>query len=584
MKLTSLEIKPKNNSGWGSPKLFFGEEITQLYANNGSGKTPLIQSIVFCLGYPIEFREDIVRHCLSANLSLIIGGDNFTFIRLYDSKFDITIRKNDSQFNRFYSESDFSKFLLPLLGYSQERLITNGNTPTLPYTSTLLPIFYLDQDRGYSEYYFPPSSSFIKNQFSEMVRIAAGFAPLQSYDRKEKTIEIKERVKYLDQSVVESRRQLSRLRDDLATPNKSISEIEHEVENLKGNLNELKNTKDIKSEALNSFDLLIYNLKSQHREACSQERELKSRISSSNSIKLEIESEIETLNLNEESLSAFTTLSEICSSPNCGMFFASSESYGKSLLYLRDQIKDLAISTANNQRRLDIVSAEKSILEQSIQTLSNERGEAVAKEGIDLFIKAISNISSKIFDLELEKSKHLRLDEQEKNHLNLKLDRDRNVSLEESFLVTRDPSIEILNFRLNLSKEMIKWLDILRSVTISRDIKIDSDFKPILGIEKLNVFKGSSKVRAVLAYHAALFSILTAKVSDGFRVLIFDTPRQQELHNEDLDDYMKELKKLATNHNVQIIFSTTSYRYELSKGDTEWTPTFNNFQQPMYLG
>jgi len=88
----------------------------------------------------------------------------------------------------------------------------------------------------------------------------------------------------------------------------------------------------------------------------------------------------------------------------------------------------------------------------------------------------------------------------------------------------------------------------------------------------------------VLAYHAALFSILTAKVSDGFRVLIFDTPRQQELHNEDLDDYMKELKKLAANHNVQIIFSTTSYRYELSKGDTEWTPTFNNFQQPMYLG
>lgn len=584
MKLISFEIKRKNTSGWGSPKLFFGDEITQLHAKNGSGKTPLIQSIVFCLGYPIEFREDILRNCLSANLTLIINQENYTFCRLYNSKFDITILKNEMQFDRFYSESEFSRFLLPLLGYPQERLITNGNTPTLPYASTLLPIFYLDQDRGYSEYYFPPSSSFIKNQFPEMVRVAAGFAPLQSYDRKEKSIEIKERVKYLDQCVVESRKQLSRLREGLTTPVKSISDIQFEVESLKNNLNDLKNTKDIKSEALNSFDMLIHSLKAQHREALSQERELKSKISSSNSIKSEIESEIETLNLNEESLSAFTTLSEICSSPNCGMFFASSESYGKSLLYLRDQIKDLAISTNNNQRRLDAIQAEKSILEQSIQSLSNDRVEAVAKEGIDLFIKAISNISSKIFDLELEKSKITKLEEQEKNHLNLKLERDRNVSLEESLTTTRDPSIEILNFRLNLSNEMIRWLNILRSVTISRDIKIDSDFKPILGVEKLNVFKGSSKVRAVLAYHAALFSILSAKSSNGFNFLIFDTPRQQELHNEDLDDYMKELKKLASEHHVQIIFSTTSYRYEISNGDVEWEPSYFDFQQPMYLG
>lgn len=584
MKLISFEVKRKNSTGWGSPKLFFGDEITQLHAKNGSGKTPLIQSIVFCLGYPIEFREDILRNCLSANLTLIINQETYTFCRLYSSKFDITILKNENQLDRFYNESEFSRFLLPLLGYSQERLITNGSTPTLPYASTLLPLFYLDQDRGYSEYYFPPSSSFIKNQFPEMVRVAAGFAPLQSYDRKEKSIEIKGRVKYLDQCAVESRKQLTRLREGLSSPVKSISDIQFEVESLKNNLNELKNTKDIKSEALNSFDLLIHSLKAQHREALSQEREIKSKISSSNSIKSEIESEIETLNLNEESLSAFTTLSEICSSPNCGMFFASSESYGKSLLYLRDQIKDLAISTNNNERRLDAIQAEKAILEQSIQSLSNDRVEAVTKEGIDLFIKAISNISSKIFDLELEKSKITKLKEQEKNHLNLKLERDRNVSQEESLATTRDPSIEILNFRLNLSHEMIRWLNILRSVTISRDIKIDSDFKPILGAEKLNVFKGSSKVRAVLAYHAALFSILSEKSKNGFNFLIFDTPRQQELHNEDLDDYMKELKKLASKYHVQIIFSTTSYRYEISNGDVEWEPSYVDFQQPMYLG
>lgn len=584
MKLLSLEIKPNPISGWASPILNFGNDITQLYAKNESGKTPIIQSIIFCLGYPVDFRADIIKHCASANLVVEIEGVEYVFIRRYDSKFDLTVKKDNLEIHRFYNEADFSKFILPALGYAQDRLVTTSNQPSPPYVSAVIPIFYLDQDRGYSEYYFPANSFFIKNQFPEMVRLAAGFPPINSYDRKEKVIEVRNTLKYLDHTIIDSRKLLQRLRGEVNVQGRNIDNINSEVDTLKKNLENLKNTKDIKSEALNSFDVLIHKLRSQLREVISEEHDLQSKISSSKSIQKEIESEIETLALNEESLSAFRTLSEICSTPNCGMFFASSESYGKSLLYLKDQIKDLATSTATNQQRLDMMTAERTVIEKSIQELSEERGQAVSKEGIDLFVKAISQISSSIFDLELQKTKLLQIKQQESNYLNLQLERDRNISLEESMQGSREPSAEMITFRRNLAIQMADWLDTLRSMTISREVKIDSEFKPILGEEKLKVFKGSSKARTVLAYHAALFSQLLSRTDSGFRFLIFDTPRQHELQIEDLDDYMQLLKQIARDCNAQIIFSTTSYRYSLTDGDEEWLPSFPQFNQPMYLG
>lgn len=65
MKLESLKVYARGSNGWGSSELAFAKSITQLYGPNGSGKTPLVQSIAFCLGYPCEFRDDIYVHCES---------------------------------------------------------------------------------------------------------------------------------------------------------------------------------------------------------------------------------------------------------------------------------------------------------------------------------------------------------------------------------------------------------------------------------------------------------------------------------------------------------------------------------------
>lgn len=55
MRLASLQLTAQGATGWKSPVLQFGHRTTSLYAKNGSGKTPLVHALAFCLGYPIIF-------------------------------------------------------------------------------------------------------------------------------------------------------------------------------------------------------------------------------------------------------------------------------------------------------------------------------------------------------------------------------------------------------------------------------------------------------------------------------------------------------------------------------------------------
>lgn len=585
MKFESLEIIPNNPHGWQSGKLEFGKIITQLYAKNGSGKTPLIQAMMFCLGLHVQFRDDIVRNCKMARLTISLNGKNLTLDRMMGDSFDLTIKVDNKTEDRFYNEDEFSKSILKLLNLRSDRLVTNGNTPTTPYFSALLPLFYLDQDQGYSEYYAPPRPGFIKNQFSEMVRLATNFPPQHSYDKKKKAIEVKKDLEYLDTTIVDSQRLLERLGKELPSPARKIEEIDRLIAESKSRLEDLKKSKNIKSDSLSSLDHVIGNLRKRHRELNSEEAILGSKISSTTQIREEILSEIETLNLNEEAKRAFISFSDICTSPSCGIFMVSADSYGKSLLYLRDQIKDLEISTSSNIQKAEAISTEKTFIEAQIAQLAQQRGLAEREAGIELFIEAISRIASEIFELGLEKNKLEKYEQQKTEHFELLKRREVTLTLEDSLQTSREQSPDILKFRIELGQKMAEWLDILNSKNISRDIRIDSDLKPILGTEKLGIIKGSSKARTVLAFHAALFELCTSDPLSPFRVLVFDTPRQQEIHWEDLDAYIQALKAVALRNNAQVIFSTTSYQYAIDQNtDREWLPKFTGDEQPMYLG
>lgn len=584
MKFETLEIIANGASGWGSGALKFGDVVTQLYATNESGKTPLIMSILFCLGLDIKFRADITQNSRLARLKVNISQRLFEFERIIGEKFDVTIRENGKTVDRFYNDEDLSRFLFRELKVKVERLITSSGIPTTPYFSGVIPLFYLDQDEGYSEFY-APRHSYIKDQYTEMVRLITCLPSLNVYDKKRKSIDIRKEVEYLDNNVVNSRKLLERLQQDLPIPARKAEVIDHLLEKAKERMFSLKNSKNIKSEAISGLDEMLAEQRNRLRELTQEQNKLESKISGFNTIKQEIDSEIETLNLNEDARRAFVSFSELCSTPNCGMFMASAESYGKSLLYLKDQIKDLEISTAANMQIAEAIHIAKINLEKQIEDLAVQRTLAERESGIEAFIEAISRTTTELFELQQEKEKFKKVEDQKAQHAKLIERRERALTLQESLQRTQEQSADVVRLRLRLSEGMAKWLGILHARNIPQLVKIDSYLRPIMGEEKLDIFKGSSKTRTVLAYHAALFEICLSDPLSPFRVLILDTPKQQDIPNDHLDSYIQALKNLAERDGGQVIFSTSSYRYNIDQEtDQEWLPGFATEGELMYLG
>ena len=117
MRLIRLQIFPKGDNGWSSEPLVFGQDITQLFGPNGCGKSPLIKSIVFCLGYPSKFRDDILENCLYAELEFEVSNVSYIVRRNFKSGLDVVVTDFAGAKHEFSNELDYSRYLFELLGF-----------------------------------------------------------------------------------------------------------------------------------------------------------------------------------------------------------------------------------------------------------------------------------------------------------------------------------------------------------------------------------------------------------------------------------------------------------------------------------
>ncbi|EGR3425543.1 hypothetical protein DMC27_17820, partial [Vibrio parahaemolyticus] len=85
------------------------------------------------------------------------------------------------------------------------------------------------------------------------------------------------------------------------------------------------------------------------------------------------------------------------------------------------------------------------------------------------------------------------------------------------------------------------------------------------------------------AYHAALMEVLLEQEGNNINFVIFDTPKQHEIHDDDLDNFMSDIKKLCSKHSLQFIFSTTEYKYFGDEKDEKWVPKYPGLEQNMFL-
>lgn len=582
MKLKSLKIN-KKPGGWQSNKLFFGDKITQIYGPNGCGKTPIIQFMIHCLGYPAKFRRDIYENCLSATLDFEVRGELFSSTRELGGRFHIKL-KCDGTTSSYYNENEWSQKLFEILGIKRSKIVDTKNKPTSAYVSTFLPLLYRDQDIGYSKIYWS-SKTFIKDQYTEMVRLLFDLEPKHFYESKSELIKAQAELSKLDSRIVRQEGSVQSLFDDLPRSDRSSKDLDFI---LKNHQSELAGLKDQINYYVKSEQAILNIVSAKETELNTVVRglnDLSVRVDGLERMESEIDAEINTLTLNEDARNLFHSFKEICRNPNCGLFLSSSESYGKNLLYLKDQIKDLRQIKEQVLKEVENFKIREAQIQTELDRLRASESASNPSEEVAVFINAISELTYQIIELQKEKTTRDALDREVDLLARLQDDRDK---CHDKIASLRRKSGEVdlraLKLRKSLTNKIINWLDISNTVNVSRDISINSDFVPVFGLEDVNQLKGSTRVRAVLAVQAAIFETFLENTNSAFRFLILDTPKQQELQAKDLLEFIKHLDVIAGKFNAQFIFSSTEYRHVIDEFDVDWLPDHEGFEQKMFLG
>jgi hypothetical protein len=468
------------------------------------------------------------------------------------------------------------------LRLSYPNLVSNGNLLVKPYLSTILPLLFTDQDKGYSDVYSAPDN-FIKDQFQEMIRILFGLAPKNFFDAKKEKIDSKNQLEYMDHEVKRREEKLKTAQQATEATGRSRDEISEEISLLESELGAVTTKNSTKVDSTRAFDNMIAQQSNLIRDLEMSLSEIRKRRRSITIMIDEINSEANTLSLNESSRQIFLSFEEVCSNINCGLFSSSSNSYAKNLLYLKDQIKDLVRSDAAFIREEDRIQSQIQAYTESVQKLVGERNSQYHSSETAALISSVSKLKDRIFQLQIQLFEHDKLSEIEKEYV-LSLNK-RNAALEkyESFQSVRSDSSEIVRIKADLRRSFLNWLDRLHTPNnVSRDITFRNDFEPVMGNERISQLSGSTKVRTVLAFHAALIEILV-EAKSPIKILVLDTPKQHEINNDDLDRYFKALKIICERGGIQVVFSTTEYKYLGDQFDTTWSPQYEGEEQKMFL-
>ena len=311
--------------------------------------------------------------------------------------------------------------------------------------------------------------------------------------------------------------------------------------------------------------------------------QLQDRLRGITTIRSEIDAEIHTLGLNEEAKRVFESFSEICQNPDCGLFIGSSQSYAKNLLYLKDQLKDLE---RNEQIARTRVTALQETLGQE-EAKRTEIASQIAPPGgggeVDEVLAAIRHVYTNLYEAEQKKTALGILTNERATYFRLEVDRGLIQERIATLTQIGHADLEFNRLRLELRSLIVKWLDVLETKNVKRDVEIDLDFRITFGGERIEQIPGSTKIRVVLAIHAAILEEYLKQPDRPFRFLILDTPKQQEIQTQDLAGYLAAVSKLVGHADAQLVFSTTEYRFPSERQDAEWVPTFAGPNQPMYL-
>ncbi len=586
VKLESFQYTPRGSDGWGSRLLHFGDMFTAVQGTNGTGKTPIMKGVVQGLGHEVELPPDILTRCQFAETKLSVDGRPVTLTRRLGSDFEI--RVDDSADRQiFTSQAEYAKWFITLFNAEPRTVTTKQNQVAELYATVLLPALWVDQDHGWTtDYWTPPNRNFIQDQRQEVIRFLVGlparhpFRQRTEYDAAKETLERTERAIEMQRFIVDRLRTNEQLEDD-EEPRLTVRRLQ------------LRQELDMNSEVIEAirsttvfFDREIAALEAQRDELASRQGTLTKRKGQLSLVLSELDGEEDILTANVQ---ATDLLRQFCGREGCQMFATSERSFGRSLLFLKDQLKDLKASDRELSR--DVESIEKQIiaLTSALAEKRTEREQAVNASPQAEVMGKLGALTKEIVQVELRLAKVQQYKAEQKKFDRLLDQREQASSaVAESRPGRGKGATAIEDVRQMLGDAMQQWLITLGTKN-TRTAHFDEDF--VLHVDGARFAttthqSGSTRTRIVLAFHAALLEVSLARGGNHPGWLLFDAPKQHELNQVDFDAYTDRLTSISSKYpqHVQVVFSVADLKTQIQAGDEVWMPGFTLNGEPRFLG
>lgn len=588
VRLETLELVARPG-GWISGRRSFGSFLTFVTGENGAGKTPVMKAMVYALGHAVKLTDHVKTHCSSIKLTLAVDERKIPIERTTDDdERRFLARATDgSDIAEFEAEPDFTEWLLTLLKIPLRPLAgkEKGSVIRKPYASVLGPVFWLDQDRGWQIPYSPlHTKDFVKNQGEEAVRWVLGVAQRHPAVDKKDQLKLENEIETVESLIRARQAAITELRADLTDEaldalGESKRRIVEQLRARRSSLQYATSAGEALTEQLGGVAASLEHAR-RRRAALAAERQkllLAAR---------EIEADQEVLLANENAADLFR---RVCSNGNCGFFRQPSESYGRRLLYVKDQLKDLQSAASTVEMEVQRVDANVADLEQLLKALSEQRKLAEKAAGTDKLVVEVDALAGELQTVTLQLVRREQLAEEERRLSRLITRRHAaRDALDQLTRTRRKGDDRTRDVKASFEKSVVRWLGIVNTPNLEQ-VGVNDNFELTVKGRRFNYDSpesGSTRTRFVLAYHAALLETSISVGGHHPPWLLCDAPRQQEIKVEHLVSWVEELRALAKEHPFQLVMSGKEVFTKIDdKTDVVWRPTFSmNEPFPQYLG
>jgi AAA domain len=592
-RLAEFSFSPRGKSGWELPTVQFGSVLTLITGPNGAGKTPIAKGLAFALGHPIELPPDIRTNCRSVTLALVDHEGRTQVERAIEQRFAASTIEPTGTKRDFTNEAEFAAWMIQRLGIPERQFAGIGNAVVPPYMGVLLPLFWIDQDLGWRNLYSPlHTSNFVKDQGEEVVRWLLGVPAKHRAVDKSAFAKAKAAHESINELIQIKRNTLAALRRSTAagtTPG-SREDAAARRETLLAELRTHTSVLDVFAQSNTALDERLSAALTQRDSAKFALDAATRRLATLHRIGQEVRAEVSILETNEVAADAFRTL---CGNEACQFFRRPEESYGRKLLYLKDQLKDFGSSSASLESEIQRLRNDLEEQEGRAARARDEKQNGIASTRAGQIVPVIDAITKELSEVNLRLEQFDRL-EKERKQLEALIAREQKASASVNELRPtggrRTDQGRLTEARATLGACFEEWLKTLRTQNVDVQVSFDEDFRLRLGTERFSEsssYSGSTRTRIVLAFHAAMIeaSLKIGGSHPGF--LILDAPKQHELHAQDLGAFVSRFREvsLALKEPVQLVIAATEQDFVADDlADSIARPQFGTKERPRFFG